>query len=209
MKKKTADTLRGRQTAATRQQILDTAMSLLKASPHEPFTHEALAKHAEMGTRTVYRYFPSRADLMQAMWECVREESKTRFPEREEDIVPLVRETFANFDEHDALTRSALSFSASTELRGRGSLQGRPAFTKSLAPILRKLSKAEQRRLVAVCLGIWSAPFWQLLRDRGELSGDETQEAAAWAMETILNEARRDAARPNASASRKKTKGES
>ncbi len=187
--------LRDRQTAATRKQVLDTAMELMKLHPQQPFTHEVVAKHAGMGARTVYRYFPSRADLMQALWERVREESKTRFPASEEDIVPLVRETFANFDEHDALTRASLSFSATLELRGRGSLQGRPAFAKSLSPILNGLSKSHQRRLIAVCLGIWSAPFWQLLRDRGELTGEEAQEAAAWTMETILQEARREEAK--------------
>lgn len=146
--------LRNRQTAATRKQVLDTAMELMKLHPLQPFTHKIVAKHAGMGARTVYRYFPARADLMQALWERVREESKTRFPASEEDIVPLVRETFANFDEHDALTRASLSFSASLELRGRGSLQGRPAFAKSLSPILDRLSKSHQRRLIAVCLGI-------------------------------------------------------
>jgi hypothetical protein len=48
----------------------------------------------------------------------------------------------------------------------------------------------EQRRLIAVCLAIYSAPFWQLLRDRGELTGDEPGEAAAWALESVLRAAK-------------------
>ena len=188
--------LRERQTAATRQHIIDVAMDFLREPEQESFSHEAIARRAGMGTRTVYRHFPHRADLMQALWEGVREETKTRFPAVEADILPLVREAFGNFNEHEALVRAANASSASNELRARGSLEGRPAFRKSLAKILTGLPSKAQRRVVAVTLAIWSAPFWQILRDRGELSGEEAQEAGVWAMETILNAARGEAAMP-------------
>jgi AcrR family transcriptional regulator len=199
--------LRERQTAATRQQIIDVAMDLLREPEQESFSHEAIAHRAGMGTRTVYRHYPHRADLMQALWERVREETKTRFPAVEADILPLVREAFGNFNEHEALVRAANASSASNELRARGSLEGRPAFRKSLAKILSGLPPKAQRRVIAVSLAIWSAPFWQILRDRGELSGEETQEAGAWAMETILNAARREAAVPPHSPKPKRGKG--
>ena len=188
--------LRERQTAATRQHIIDVAMDFLREPEQESFSHEAIAHRAGMGTRTVYRHYPHRADLMQALWERVREETKTRFPAVEADILPLVREAFGNFNEHEALVRAANASSASNELRARGSLEGRPAFRKSLAKILTGLPSKAQRRVVAVTLAIWSAPFWQILRDRGELSGEEAQEAGVWAMETILNAARGEAAMP-------------
>ena len=188
--------LRERHTAATRRQILEVAMDLLREPEQESFSHEAIAHRAGMGTRTVYRHYPHRADLMQALWERVREETKTRFPAVEADILPLVREAFGNFNEHEALVRAANASSASNELRARGSLEGRPAFRKSLAKILSGLPPKAQRRVIAVSLAIWSAPFWQILRDRGELSGEEAREAGVWAMETILNAARGEAAVP-------------
>jgi AcrR family transcriptional regulator len=81
-----------------------------------------------VGARTVYRHFPSRADLLQALWERVRDETKTRFRSTEIEILPLVHATFGHFSAHEAVVRAALSFSAALELRSRGSLQGRPAF---------------------------------------------------------------------------------
>jgi hypothetical protein len=69
-------------------------------------------------------------------------------------------------------------------------LEGRPAFRRSLAHITKHLPESEQRRLIAVCLAIYSAPFWQLLRDRGELTGDEPGEAAAWALTAVLKAAK-------------------
>ena len=202
--------LRERHAAVTREQILEVAWRLLVDHPQEPFSHEIIAKRAHVGARTVYRHFPRRADLLQALWERVRDETKTRFPSSEAEIVPLVLETFQHFSAHESIVRAALTFSAAPELRSRGSLEGRPAFRRSLAEILDRLPLASQRRIVAVCLGIWSAPFWQLLRDRGELSGKEAQEAGAWAMEVILDaaraQARSGAARKAHKASRKETR---
>jgi hypothetical protein len=75
-------------------------------------------------------------------------------------------------------------------LRARGSLEGRPAFRRSLSHITKNLTDWERRRLEAVCLAIYSAPFWLLLRDRGELSAEEPGEAAAWALSVLLDAAR-------------------
>ena len=188
-------TLRGRQAITTRDEIVDAAMKLLTQHTHEPFSHETIAKSAGMGARTVYRYFPSRADLMQALWKRVRDDTHTRFPESERELVPIVRRQFREFDRHEALVRATLASSASKELTDQGSLEGRPAFRRSLAHIFEALPAFEQRRLVAVCLAIYSAPFWRLLRDRGELSGAEASEAGAWAMEVVLKAARSNVAK--------------
>jgi AcrR family transcriptional regulator len=209
MKDAAALSLRERQTAITRDQILEVAWHLLVDHPQEPFSHEGIATRAGVGTRTVYRHFPRRTDLLQALWERARDETKTRFPLAEAEIVPLVRETFGHFHMHESVVRAALAFSAAPELRSRGSLEGRPAFRRSLARILSRLPLSSQRRIVAVCLGIWSAPFWQLLRDRGELNGTEAQEAGAWTMTVILNAARAEARRNIGRRARKPSRKES
>ena len=84
--------LRQRHTAVTRGQILEVAWRLLVDHPQAPFSHELVATRAGVAARTVYRHFPRRADLLQALWERVRDETKTRFPSAETEIVPLVRD---------------------------------------------------------------------------------------------------------------------
>ncbi len=186
--------LRERQAAATRQLIVDAALQLTLAGPAEPVTHERVAELAGLGVRTTYRHYPTRTDLIQALWERIRTETKTQFPSTEAEVVAFARTQFGEFDRHETIVRASLSFSAATELGARGSLEGRPAFRKSLTDITARLSPIEQRRLIALCLAIYSAPFWKLLRDRGELTGDEPGNAAAWALETLLDAARRDGA---------------
>jgi AcrR family transcriptional regulator len=167
-------------------------MEMLSQQPDQPFSHELIAEKAGMGTRTVYRHFPSRADLLQALWERLRETTQTRFPQNEEEIPDLTRTVFRNFDRHEAIVRASLASEANAEVRNRGAVEGRHAFRKSLARVLDGATPEEQRRLLAVCLAIYSAPFWQLLRDRGQLSGREAQEAAAWALEALITKSRKE-----------------
>lgn len=187
---------RQRQTARTRDHIVAAAKELMLGAPDEAFSHERVAQAAGLGARTVYRHFPTRADLMQALWEVIRDETRTRFPGTEEEVVEFARTQFNAFNEQEALVRASNAFPASAEVRARGSREGRPAFRRSLAGITKTLPEWEARRLVAVCLAIYSAPFWLLLRDRGELAGEEPGEAAAWALSVLLRAAKRETRAP-------------
>jgi AcrR family transcriptional regulator len=178
--------LRDRQTAATREQILTVAMQQLGQGPRGTFSHESIAEAAGMGARTVYRYFPDRASLLHALWLRLREATRTRFPESEEEIIPLARAGFGEFEINELLVRAVLTSPAGTEVRERGGTEGRAAFAKSLAGALEGLAEKEKARIIAVFVSVYSAPFWQLLRDRGLLSGAEAQEAVAWALKTLI-----------------------
>lgn len=140
-----------------------------------------------MSARTVYRHFPDRSQLLQALWIRLREQTRTRFPTRPKEIATLVREVFCEFDLHQPLIRAVLNSAAGTEVRERGGAEGRRSFAESLGPLLRGRSVADRSRIIAVFVAIYSAPFWQLLRDRGGLNGKDAQAAAAWALETLLH----------------------
>ena len=179
-----------RQRAATRQAILDAALRLLHEEPGTPFSHEAVAKRAVVAARTVYRHFPSQADLTRALWERIRDTTGTRWPQVEADILPALRTTFSQFEEHEALTRAVIASATSTGHSIHGSAEGRAAFRVALAGLLGGVSPDAGDRLVATCLAISSAPFWQMLRDRGQLSPVAVQDAGAAAMEAVLTAAR-------------------
>lgn len=181
--------LRARQKASTRDLILETALEIFVQSD-EPFSHEAIAARAGMSARTVYRHFPAQSDLFLALWQRHRAETETRFPSREEDLLPLVHTQFRQFEKHASLVRAVLSSPASAEILTHGWREGHAEFQKALAGLTAELPDKQARWLVAVCQSIYSAPFWQMLRTRGELTGDEAADAAAWAMEAVLAAAR-------------------
>jgi AcrR family transcriptional regulator len=187
MKANAIPTLRQRQTEETRTLILDTAMTILARKG--PFSHEAIAAEAGVGPRTVYRHFPSRVELYAALWQRLRTTTNIRFPQDVEQILPLIANAFRSFEDNAELVRASMASEAGNDVRAQGAIEARAGFRSSLAPRIEGMPEPERRRLIAVCLAIYSAPFWQMLRDRGELSQAEAEEAGVWAMKLVLNAA--------------------
>lgn len=176
---------------ATREHILGVAFDLLVEHPERPFSHEAVARAAGVGARTVYRYFPAQADLFEALWLQVRKQSGTVFPTTEADIVPLIGELFRAFDRNERLVRAVMESPAGARVRARGAEEGRACFERSLKDVMKGRSPEERRQMRAVFQCIHSGPFWQMLRDRGGLSGEEAIAAAGWAARSLLDTIRR------------------
>jgi AcrR family transcriptional regulator len=186
MSRNSGETLREKHATATREHILGKAYELLVEHPDEPFSHEAVAKRAEVGARTVYRYFPSQSDLYEGMWLLLRKHSGTIFPTTEEQILPQVPVLFGNFDRNEKVIRAVLESPMGHRVRERGIPEGREAFQRSLSRLTADLDPAKRKQVVAVFLAVYSAPFWELLRNRGGLSGKDAIEAAEWTMGTLL-----------------------
>lgn len=183
-----------RQREATHQAILDAAFRMMREEPATPFSHETVAERAGVSARTVYRHFPTRADLTLALWERLRDVSGTRWPRTEAEILPALRTLFDQFEEHAELTRASITSAANTGYPAHGSAEGRAAFREALTDLLASLPADEGDRLIAACLAIYSAPFWQMLRDRGQLTASEAREAGVPAMDALLTAARERAA---------------
>ena len=163
---------------------------MLREEAGIPLSHEAVAERAGVASRTVFRHFPTRYDLTRALWERLRDETGTRWPSTEAEIVPMTRRLFDQFEQHAALVRTSLVTAANSGYPVHGSAEGRAAFRRSLAALIADLPRAEGNRLVATAVAIYSAPFWQMLRDRGQLSAKDARDAAATAMDAMIVSAR-------------------
>jgi AcrR family transcriptional regulator len=194
--------LRQKHAETTRDHLVDAAYDLLLHAD-QTFSHEAIAARAGVGARTVYRYFPAQADLYEALWMRMRKQAGTIFPSLEEQILPQIPVLFGGFNRNEKVIRAALESPAGHRVRERGAQEGRAAFSKSLAALTASMSPVQKRQLVAVFLAIYSAPFWELLRNRGGLSGPDAIAAAEWAMSTLIEGLRR-----NRPASKDKRRGE-
>ncbi len=181
-----AATLQEKRVAAVREHILDEAYELLVSHPDRPFSHEAIAALAGVGARTVYRYFPCQSDLYEELWARVRKHAGTIFPSSEDQILPQIPILFGGFDRNQTVVTAVLESAAGHRVRERGAPEGRAAFSKALKNLTAGMSPAEKRRVIAVFLAVYSAPFWELLRKRGGLSGPDAVAAAEWAMSTLI-----------------------
>src|SRR5690606_7215044 len=91
-------------------------------------------------------------------------------------------------------TRASITSAANTGYPAHGSAEGRAAFREALADLLAVLPPDEGDRLIASCVAIYSAPFWQMLRDRGRRSASEAREAGVATMDALRTAARARAA---------------
>ena len=166
--------------------LTEHAFALMRDAPDAPFSHEAVAAAAGISARTVYRYFPAQKDLVAAVWRHLRDTTGTRWPMAESEVLPMIRELFAQFERNAALTRAVIAASPRANISEHGSVEGRAAFRTTLARRLVAMRTTDGDQLVAACVAIYSAPFWQMLRDRGQLSASAAADAACMAMRAVL-----------------------
>ncbi|MCC2970710.1 helix-turn-helix domain-containing protein [Massilia sp. IC2-476] len=149
----------------TRGLILDAAFELLREGAVSELTVRAVAQHAVISERTVFRYFPSREALLDAVAAWLLERMAIpAVPESREGLLGAPRLLYQAFEDRADTTRAALH----PELIGRiRALQanGRwEAVSRLLAAIAPKAGAAEQRIAAAnICYHL-TASSWNYYR---------------------------------------------
>ncbi|WP_052201043.1 TetR/AcrR family transcriptional regulator [Terriglobus sp. TAA 43] len=185
--------LRKQQAEDTRRRIVDSALELIQETPQEALSHERIAKRSEIALRTVYRHFPSRTELLDAVWqESDRRLQLAHYPDTESDMLASLDSVYGNMDAHPGLIRGLLYSNAGQEMRRRDSERRRQGVVKALADATSQLSEGERRQVIAVFQSLYSARTWEMMRDRAHLKDGEVSKAVGWAMRTLLDSLRRD-----------------
>jgi AcrR family transcriptional regulator len=97
--------VRAEETAARRRQLLDAAIEVLAESGADRLTMEAVAKRADVATRTLYNHFSTRDELIAAALQRLLQEYRDAFdmrppgegdpPERLRSFARVLYDTFA------------------------------------------------------------------------------------------------------------------
>lgn len=186
--------LRREQADATRSRILDAAAALLESSPEgaASVTTKRIAEEAGVTEVTLYRHFPSRTDLNQALWRHMNDlqgvaggfpASLAEMPQR---LLPL----FNSFDTTPAHILNTLISSTGREMRNSQNEVRREAFLHALQSEHPNLSVADQAQAAAVLQLLYSAYSWLSLREQWGLSGVEAARAVGWALDTLSRDLR-------------------
>jgi AcrR family transcriptional regulator len=189
--------IRERQKAQTRAMIVDALVEALAAGELEKATHEALATRVGVSRQTVYRHFPDREALMQALWERMNARmSAGGLPSDETSLIEGLAALYANFDSAADLVTLAQS-----TIQGRAmrlSVKGRrtAAFRKAAAGAVAGLSPREATKAVAVLQLLHGGQAWIEMRQQWGLTGPEAAEACAWAIRTLLADLHERSGRP-------------
>lgn len=185
-RQQTPPTLRERQHEQTRNLILDTLIDQLAETGAFDYSAFELARRAGVSVRTIYRHFPDRDSLLEAMSTRVNERiGLYNLPTEMSGVPDLARELFRRFDEHPQLILAQITTAAGNHVRSAGRRDRVARMRKAVEGIAPDLDEKTRQLRTAALSSLLSANTWQRMREELGLTGAEAGEATAWAIEVL------------------------
>jgi len=181
------ESLRERQAALARRAILEALVRHLEAGDADDVAMDDLAREAGVSRRTLYRYFPTRADLLAAAADWIRADVlQLPIEIGDEGIAASFRLAASRLETRPQLARALLRTTTGRALRG----DYRSARVEAIRSALRRevpgLSARELARAAPVLSYLCSSGAWITIQDEAGLDARSAQTAVAWAIETLL-----------------------
>jgi len=183
--------LRERMKAQTRELIVDQLVAALAAGEIEQASHDQLARRVGISRQTVYRYFPDRDALMQALWARINAElaaggGTAGFPRDEASLLAHLAPLFRNYDRIAPLITVAQSTPQGRAMRLSVKDKRSQAFLEATADAAQGLSAEDHRLAAAVLQLLIGGQAWLEMHQQWDLTGDQMARACSWAIRTLL-----------------------
>jgi AcrR family transcriptional regulator len=184
--------LRDRNKAKTYEKILAAVARRLENDGLANLSFLEIAREADIGESTVYRYFPSKELLLEAFWSWApqaiqRDSYPASFDELKTRLVP----DFQRFDQREPLIRGMLASPLGREARVQTAAERQQAFRDLVEHEVGPLPRRERDRLGAAIQLLYSATTWATFKDYWDMDGEEAGRAATDAIGALLESARR------------------
>lgn len=180
-------TLRERQHAATRNLILDALIDQLAETGAFDYSAFELARRANVSVRTIYRHFPDRDALLAAMSTRVNERiGLYNMPTNAHELPEAARLLFRKFDENPQLILAQITTTAGSQVRSHGRKDRIARTRMAVEQISPDLDPETRTARTAVLACLLSANTWQRMRQEFGMTGAQSGDALAWALEVLL-----------------------
>jgi AcrR family transcriptional regulator len=181
------ESLRTRQAALARQGILEALLQHLETGDADGVSMDDLATEAGVSRRTLYRYFPTRQDLLAAAGDWIRNDVlELPIEIGDEGIAESFRRASARLERHPRIARALLRTQTGRAMRSGYRNARVVAIRRSLEREVPGLSRRELDRASAVLTHLCSSTAWITIQDESGLSAADAQAAVTWAIETLL-----------------------
>lgn len=181
--------LREAQANKTREQILAGLVRTM-ASGITEISIPAVAKEAGVSVPTVYRYFPTKRALVEALGGYLAAKAGlgqvvARPPSSPEELAALARRMHEASEGLDDVLRAAAASELGRELRKDAIPMRIKTIAHALAPVRDRFDEAEWSHLCNVVLVLASSATIRAFKDYLQLPGKDSGDAVAWAIETL------------------------
>ena len=188
----TATSLREQHAFATRERILSAVAELIERGHPDELTMPAVADASGVSLRTVYRYYPTREQLLEAAGRWIGDELfKHPYPHNLDEVADLYQEGCRDFDERPGLARALAESQLGQRARGYRRRERLQAVHRALRDELTELGEEDLRRGQAVLAYLHNILAYTSLREESDLSGEEIGQAVGWAIRTLTEDLRK------------------
>jgi AcrR family transcriptional regulator len=176
----------------TREKLLNAGVDLVAAGGSEEVTLRRVAGHAQVSVATAYRYFPDRDSLLEgvAAWISSRVTAATA-PESADGLADWARIIYEQFEVNNRFVRAQLNTPTGRDIRARWRKRRDEVVLGTVKRSFPRASADAQRRLAGVLRALVNLHAWVSLNDDWGMSGKEAGKLIAWAIATLIKEARK------------------
>jgi AcrR family transcriptional regulator len=184
--------LREQHALATRERILGAVADLLERGDADELTVPAVAEASGVSLRTIYRYYPTRDELLEAAGRWIGDELlKHPYPRTLDDVAALYQAGARDFDERPGLVRALALSQLGQHVRGYRRRERLESIGRALRGELTELSASELAQAEAVLAYLHNVLAYTTLREESGLSGEEIGDAIGWAIRTLIADLRK------------------
>jgi AcrR family transcriptional regulator len=184
--------LREEQAKATRERILDALIEAMKDGLAE-LSVPAVASRAGVSVPTVYRHFPTKADLFKNVADHVGKRTglmELAPPTDPASLYVWLRAVVARHATTDQAAAVAMAGALGGEVRRESLMPQRlEILDMALAPAMAHLEPAERKHLRNIAVVLSASGTYRTLDSYLGLSPDEASETVVWALRTLVEAA--------------------
>jgi len=148
----------------------------------------AVAREAGVSIPTVYRYFRTKRELIEALGGYLLEKSGIKIaqlPRSPQELALSVREVFLRLEGLDETMRAASVSELGKELRKEGIPMRLKVIENALAPVAAQFNETDWRHLCNIVLVLTSSAMVRVFKDYLDLAGGEAADTVTWAILTL------------------------
>jgi AcrR family transcriptional regulator len=179
--------LRQRQAEQLRVAVLEAVIARLESEAPGDVSMADIAQAAGISLRTLYRYFPDRASLLQSAGEHLYGALGVPLDiTAPEDIARSFSEAARRLAARPKLTRALIRTGAGQVARSAMRRRRMQAIRSALAPATAGLDSDLARRATALITHLCSATSWVSVADESGLSDADAQAAVSWGIDALI-----------------------
>lgn len=173
--------------AATRTAILHALAEQLVNNNTPDFSIAEAAEAAGVSTRTVFRHFPSREDMLEGVSEWVQGiTGQIPLPSKPDDLPETVAASYRLFEDHAALMRALLLSDLGRGIRSRLSPRRRKGISEAIDPAVKELTPEQAAAVKALIGHLVTAEAWWHLRDGFNIKDENATQVVGWAIRLMI-----------------------